>query len=100
MGGIVAPEWGRLLLFGADEETAANLAQRFGDAVAADNGVIVVGAPVTGTSRAPPTFRYVSRLHGNPVCRVWAFGLGFWVLGLVLLRFLRGGGYGLLRDRS
>ena len=40
-----ADEWARLFPFGADEETADNLLQRFGSSFAADNGVIVVGAP-------------------------------------------------------
>ena len=44
-GFTAGPEWGRLVPFGADEGTDANLLQRFGDTVAADNGVIVVGAP-------------------------------------------------------
>ncbi len=39
------PEWDRLFPFSADEETADNLLQRFGASVAADGGVIVVGAP-------------------------------------------------------
>ena len=38
-------EWARLFPYGADEETADNLLQRFGSSFAADNGVIVVGAP-------------------------------------------------------
>ena len=38
-------EWARLFPFPADEETADNLLQRFGVSFAADNGVIVVGAP-------------------------------------------------------
>ena len=42
---VAAPEWGRLFPFDADEETADNLLQRFGDSHASDNGVIVVGAP-------------------------------------------------------
>ena len=39
------PEWDRLFPFSADEETPDNLLQRFGESAAADNGVIVVGAP-------------------------------------------------------
>ena len=38
-------EWTRLFPYTAAQETADNLLQRFGSAFAADNGVIVVGAP-------------------------------------------------------